>query len=125
LIPNIHSEGGYYSSIWFRVTKKTIEQKAGVSFKLKDFRPTFAQILVDIDPNLLPDVSAILGHSTISTTQEYYSQIKGGDARRRLEDAMTRKIYQNENVRTSPEPNFQDKQKKALMGSKEYLSGYY
>ncbi len=37
---------------------------------------------------------------------------------------MTKKINQNENVRTFPEPNFQDKQKKALMGSKEYLSGY-
>ena len=32
---------------------------AGVEFRLKVFRPSFAQMSLDLNPNLLPDVSTI------------------------------------------------------------------
>lgn len=114
LIPNL-SVGvkGYYTSNFFRVTKKRIETVAGVEFRLKDFRPTFAQMSLDLNPNLLPDVSTVLGHANLQTTQRYYAQIRGSTARQRLEEAWT--------ATAAPNPM---EPKKPLIDDKKYLSGY-
>jgi len=88
LIPNVRNgRDGPYSSNHFRELKKEIEDLSGISFKLKDFRPTFATTSVEIDPNLLVDVSAQLGHANIATTQRYYAQISSESAGSRLERA--------------------------------------
>lgn len=95
LIPRC--DGGkdtYYSSNAFRKLKKEVQEICGVEFKLKDFRPTFAQVTIDIDSNLLPDVSTALGHSSTKTTQRYYAQISCDHAAKRLEDAWEKELEQ-------------------------------
>lgn len=88
LIPNVRNgKDSPYSSNHFRELKKEVEELSGISFKLKDFRPTFATTSVEKDPNLLVDVSAQLGHANIATTQRYYAQISAESAGTRLERA--------------------------------------
>ncbi|WP_162137720.1 tyrosine-type recombinase/integrase [Methanomassiliicoccus luminyensis] len=88
LIPNLRSgQDGSYSSNHFRELKKEIQEASGIDFRLKDFRPTFATLTVEKDPNLLPDVSTQLGHSSILTTQRYYAQISAESAGSRIEKA--------------------------------------
>lgn len=111
LIPNLRfKKPGFYSSNHFRKLKRDIEEVAGIEFKIKDFRPTFAQRIVDRDPSLLPDVSAVLGHSNIATTQKYYAQIRRGTALHRIESAWN---------------DFQcAEDKKNLIESEKLLSGF-
>ncbi len=92
LIPNLRSgDDRPYSENHFRELKKDIQVISGVDFKLKDFRPTFATMSVAMDPNLLVDVSAQLGHSSVMTTQRYYAQISAESAGSRLEKAWDEK----------------------------------
>jgi integrase len=88
LVPNLYyREPGFYSSNHLRKLKKNIQEISGAEFRIKDFRPTFAQRIIDRDPSLLPDVSSVLGHSNIATTQKYYAQIRRGTALHRIETA--------------------------------------
>ena len=88
LIPNLRvGKDGCYSLNHFRQLKKEVQELSGVAFRLKDFRPTFATLSVEMDPNLLVDVSAQLGHSNLATTQRYYAQISAESAGSRLEKA--------------------------------------
>ena len=88
LIPNLREgKDGCYGLNHFWKIKKEVQELSGVSFKLKDFRPTFATLSVEMDPNLLVDVSAQLGHSNLATTQRYYAQISAESAGSRLEKA--------------------------------------
>lgn len=91
-----------YSSNAFRRLKKEVEEISGVKFRLKDFRPTFAQSTINIDPNLLPDVSTALGHASVKTTQRYYAQISCDHAAQRLENAWEKEI--NEETQRSQYP---------------------
>jgi integrase len=93
LIPRCENgQDSCYSSNAFRKLKKEVQELAGVEFKLKDFRPTFAQRSIDLDPNLLPDVSTMLGHSSVKTTQRYYAQISCDHAAKRLESAWAKEL---------------------------------
>jgi hypothetical protein len=116
LVPNLRGKDGFLSSNGFREIKKAVQERAGVEFRIKDFRPTFAQTIVDKDPSLLPDVSTILGHSNLANTQRYYAQIRGATAIRRVEklwdESPDESHGQHENL------------KKHLIESKTYLSGY-
>ncbi len=94
LIPNLRcGRDEPYSSNHFRKLKKEVQELSGISFRLKDFRPTFATLSVEMDPNLLVDVSAQLGHSNLATTQRYYAQISAESAGSRLEKAWDKKEY--------------------------------
>jgi integrase len=84
LIPNLRSGDNPYSSNHFRVLKKEVQEVSGIDFKLKDFRPTFASLTVEMDPNSLVDVSTTLGHSNLLTTQRYYAQICAESAGSRI-----------------------------------------
>lgn len=85
LIPNLKfGRDEPYSSNHFRELKKEVQEIAGIDFMLKDFRPTFASLTVEMDSNLLNDVSAQLGHSNTNTTQRYYAQISAESAGTRL-----------------------------------------
>jgi integrase len=90
LIMNYNGEP--YAANRFQVWKQEIERKAGVKFRLKDFRSTFATQTAMIDPNLIPDVSAALGHTNLETTQRYYAQMDRSNAVRRLENAWEKKL---------------------------------
>jgi integrase len=84
LIPCVSgTQAKHYSSNWFRVIKAKVESIAGQEFKLKDFRPTFTQMCLDRDPNLLSDISKQLGHSTTRTTEKHYGCIGDPAAFRR------------------------------------------
>jgi len=88
LIPRvIDGEVGCYSVSGLRNIKLRVEQIAGVRFKLKDFRSTFAQRTIDIDPSLLSAVSKALGHRTTITTETYYARIRDAPAIRELQAA--------------------------------------
>ncbi len=80
-----------------------MQEISGVDFKLKDFRPTFATMSVELDPNLLVDVSAQLGHSNLTTTQRYYAQISAESAGSRLEKAWDKKHTSETNDNTNAE----------------------
>jgi len=108
LIPT--QEGKPYASGRFRAMKSKVEDLAGVKFRLKDFRSTFATQSAMIDPNLIPDVSAALGHTNLETTQRFYAQMDRGNAVRRLEDAWKRKIGAGT--------------KTVLIPQDKYMSGY-
>jgi integrase len=100
---------GFYSSNAFRKLKKEVQELSGVEFKLKDFRPTYATMTVELDPNLLPDVSTMLGHSNIKTTQRYYAQISCDSAGRRIEEAWEKKLAQS--GRQNPKNNLIETEK--------------
>jgi integrase len=88
LIPSIYKgKAKTYSATRFRILKKRLSEESGVDFKLKDYRPSFAQLTIDMNPNLLPDVSKQLGHASTRTTEEYYARIRDRDAFKRLEEA--------------------------------------
>lgn len=85
LVP--HIQGGKdapYSANHFGELKREVEKEAGIAFKLKDFRSTFASLSVEMDPNSLNDVSVVLGHSNIKTTQRSYAQMSASGAGARL-----------------------------------------
>jgi integrase len=113
LVPSIR-EGGvkHYSASAFRVMKHRLEDVTGLSFRLKDFRPTFTQMTLDKDPTLLSDVSKQLGHATSRTTELHYGRIRDRTAFRRLEEAWT------EHAGLKPDT------KSDLIETKEYIPGY-
>lgn len=90
-------------------------------FKIKDFRSTFAYLSVQVDPNLMPEVSIQLGHSSILTTQRFYADMDLVGAGSKLRKAWSKMDEGPKNV--------VEKEKgrnpiKALIKPKEYLSGY-
>jgi len=76
LIPRITREGAYYySSNALRKLKKQVAQIAGIDFKIKDFRASFAQIHIDRGVQLQA-VSKAMGHHSTKTTEQYYARIR-------------------------------------------------
>ena len=49
-------------------------ERAGIKFKIKDYRSTFCQWLIDKGAQL-EAVSKIMGHKTSVTTESYYGRI--------------------------------------------------
>ncbi|HNU35171.1 MAG TPA: site-specific integrase, partial [Methanomassiliicoccales archaeon] len=96
LIPNL--QGGkdtFYSANHFRELKREVQEVCNIDFKLKDFRPTYASLTVAMDPNSLIDVSTVLGHSNLKTTQRYYAQISADSAGERI-NKLWEKLLKNE-----------------------------
>jgi integrase/recombinase XerD len=107
LIPYLQNgRDTHYSANHFKKLKKEVQELCGVEFRLKDFRPTLATLTVERDPNLLPDVSTQLGHSSILTTQRYYAQISAESAGSRIDRAWESKT-QTENTLNSVEEKTQ------------------
>jgi len=82
---------GHYSLANINRMKRSIEEKTGVEFRIKDLRPTLAEQTVDMDPSLLNAVSSQLRHSNVNTTQKYYASINEGRAGDRLREAWDKK----------------------------------
>ncbi len=88
LFPNLSlGPNAFYSANHFGKVKRDIESLSGVSFKLKDFRPTLTSLTVNGDLSRLPAMSAQLRHSSYSTTQRYYLKMEQGAAGKQLKDA--------------------------------------
>lgn len=127
LIPNTSGDADKpYSANHFRVLKKELEEIAGINFRIKDFRSTFASLTIKKNPNLLPDVSKQLGHSSLVVTQTYYASIEASDAGRRLAEAWEQKPTE---LSTSLETRknemlAEQKQKNILIKPKEFITGY-
>jgi len=77
LIPTMkRGSADFYSVNSFQKIKRRIEELSGIRFKLKDFRTTFAQQIIDQKPSLLSHVSKALGHSSTSTTEKHYARVR-------------------------------------------------
>ena len=77
----------YYSASGLTNIRKDMERLSGVRFSLKDFRSTFAQRTIDLDPTLLSPVSKALGHKSSMTTERYYARIRDAPALRQIQKA--------------------------------------
>jgi integrase len=88
-------KGEFYSANAFYIMKSKVERISGIKFRIKDFRSTYAQMNIDRDPSLLPDVSKFMGHATTKTTEEHYGRIKDQTAFLRVERAWESPMPQN------------------------------
>ena len=77
----------YWSSQVLTRLKAEIEERAGIKFKIKDYRASFCQIAIDLGAEL-PAVSKIMGHSTSTTTERYYGRIRDDTAIKEIERAF-------------------------------------
>ena len=103
----------YYTVSAFTHIKAAIAEASSVQFKLKDYRATFAQRCIDLDPNLLTPVSKALGHKSSVTTETFYARIGEAPAIKKIQDAWERVV-----VAQAPKPQF------PLIERKEWLTGY-
>lgn len=120
LIPNFTKSGtGYYSDGGFRRLKYLLEKAAGINFKLKDFRSSYAQNLKDRGVSI-EAVSKALGHGSTKTTEKYYARIRDASVFEEINRAWERP--KNES------PFFHDDKpdgaKKPQMKKENWLSGY-
>jgi len=58
--------------------KDELAAKAGVNFRLKDFRSTLASMVIKGDVTRMKAASCQLRHSSIKTTERYYAAIERG-----------------------------------------------
>jgi integrase len=87
LSPRTGKIGTWDDSVLIRL-KCEVEKRAGVPFKLKDFRPTCAQLLKDRGVGI-EAVSKILRHRTTRTTELFYARIRDEKAFAEAERAWT------------------------------------
>ncbi|MDD1766061.1 MAG: hypothetical protein LUO84_06385 [Methanomassiliicoccales archaeon] len=103
----------YHSVAGFSHIKAVIVEASNVQFKLKDYRATFAQRCIDLDPNLLTPVSKALGHKSSVTTETFYARIGEAPAIKQIQDAWEKAM-----VAQAPKPQ------SPLIERKEWLTGY-
>jgi integrase len=82
-----HRNVRYWSDAEWRKLKRDFERSANVRFKYKDFRASFAQMVID-SGGVLEHVSRALGHSTTATTELWYGRIRDADAWKGIEEAL-------------------------------------
>lgn len=83
LFPNPSTNNPYSVktvALWFR----EISDIVGFSVRFKDFRSTLASITIEGDLSRLKAVSLQLRHTKISTTEQYYARIRGGEIERSI-----------------------------------------
>jgi len=113
LIPNLRGKDGFYSPKTLRMIKGKVQRLVGVNFKLKDFRPTWAQSCKDRDIDI-EAVSKMMGHASTATTERYYARIQDEKAFKTFEhafDATGCNVDQSES-------------KKAFIDRRNYNAGY-
>ena len=77
----------FFTANTFNVIKSEVEERSGVSFRMKDFRSTCASMTVNADLSLLPAMSRQLRHTSLTTTQRYYAEIEHESVTKQLRDA--------------------------------------
>lgn len=94
LIPYKGRKGiDYWGSGQLNVLKVKISKRAGIQFRLKDYRASFCQIAIDLGAEL-PAVSKIMGHSTSTTTERYYGRIRDDTAIKEIERAFSEPLLE-------------------------------
>lgn len=78
----------YWREQEFWQIKANLERLSGIKFKLKDYRSTFCQLLIDKGAKL-EAVSKVMGHKNSKTTENYYGRIRDDDAISEIERAFT------------------------------------
>ena len=71
MFPPLKHDGGYISYGRIRVLKSMVEEDIGIKFDLRKCRRTFGQRALD-EGQPIHDVSLVLGHASIATTQRKY-----------------------------------------------------
>ncbi len=71
LFPPLKHEGGYLSYGRIRTLKSFVEEDVGFKFDLRKCRRTFGQRAIN-EGQSMHDVSLVMGHSTMATTQKDY-----------------------------------------------------
>jgi len=74
-----------YTSGAMQRYKRLVEERSGVTFRIKDLRPTLLTLLVDEDLSLLGAASKQLRHARTNNTEKYYLKI---DKRRAVRQAL-------------------------------------
>ena len=80
----------YFSQSEWAKLKKKIQKVAGIHFKWKDFRSTFAQVCIDNGAKI-ESVSRLLGHSSTKTTEAYYGRIRNDKAMEEVAQALEKR----------------------------------
>ncbi|AGI47151.1 Site-specific recombinase XerD [Thermoplasmatales archaeon BRNA1] len=71
LFPPLKNKGGYLSYNRIRMLKTKVEQDLDITFELRKCRRTFGQRAIDEGQDL-HNVSLVMGHTTLNTTQKDY-----------------------------------------------------
>ncbi|MBI5000568.1 MAG: site-specific integrase [Euryarchaeota archaeon] len=85
LIPHIYPSGKvdcWSQGLWTKLRQR-ICRHAGVQFKWKDLRSTYANIAINVYGSTVEEVKVFLGHSTTETTEKYYARLESGNAQER------------------------------------------
>ena len=98
LIPHIYPSEKvdcWSEGLWTKLRQR-ICKYAGVQFKWKDLRATYANIAINVYGSTVEEVKVFLGHSTSETTEKYYARLESGNAqeryRLRFSEAMRKGI---------------------------------
>jgi integrase len=88
LFPYLSKDGraGYWNHRMWSELKRHIESVAGVAFRWKEMRPTFAQRAKDFG-SPIETISKALRHTDTRTTEEYYTRIRSETAFSQLRQA--------------------------------------
>ena len=71
LFPPLKKKGGYLSYGRIRTLKSFVEEDLGIKFELRKCRRTFGQRALN-EGQEIHDVSLVMGHSSVATTQGEY-----------------------------------------------------
>ena len=80
----------FHPAEWSKLKKK-IQKVAGLRFKWKDFRSTFAQTCIDNGAKI-EAVSRLLGHSSTKITETYYGRIRNDRAMEEVAQALEKRL---------------------------------
>lgn len=72
LFPPLKHNGGYLSYNRIRKLKSMVEEDLGIKFDLRKCRRTFGQRALD-EGQAIHDVSLVMGHASVATTQREYA----------------------------------------------------
>jgi len=86
-----HRKVRYFHQAEWSKLKKQIQEAAGLRFKWKDFRSTFAQTCIDNGAKV-ESVSRLLGHSSTKTTEAYYGRIRNDKAMEEVAKALEKQV---------------------------------
>lgn len=81
LIPSVkNSKNNYfYTHEAFYQMRRRLGELSGISFKIKDYRASFAQMLMD-NGERTETISYLMGHANCDTTNRFYARIKKSSA---------------------------------------------
>jgi len=88
LFPPFKHSGGYLSYGRIRTLKSMVEEDLGFTFELRKCRRTFGQRAID-EGQSIHDVSLVMGHATMATTQKDYCDKDEHNAARDMQKFWT------------------------------------